>query len=125
MKKGRSRVLESNHTLILGWSDEMVPIIRQICLANESIGGAAIVILAERDKEDMETEIMRNEIQFKGSKIICRSGNPLLKHDLDKVALKSHDRARWSVLNRCRLILQGPSSCWPINSHLIKAMPVF
>jgi len=85
MKKGRSEVLEVDHTLILGWSDEMVPIIRQVCLANESIGGAPIVILAERDKEEMEAEIMKNDIEFHGSKIICRSGNPLLRHDLDKV----------------------------------------
>ena len=85
MKKGTSDVLESEHTLILGWSDEMVPIIRQICLANESIGGSSIVILSEREKEEMEADIMRNDIDFKGSKIICRSGNPLLKHDLDKV----------------------------------------
>lgn len=42
LKKGKSQVLETNHTLILGWSDEVVPIIKQLCLANKSIGGSAV-----------------------------------------------------------------------------------
>jgi len=35
-KKGRTEVLESGHTLILGWSDKMLSMIEQFCLANES-----------------------------------------------------------------------------------------
>jgi len=35
-KKGRAEVLESGHTLILGWSDKMLSMIEQFCLANES-----------------------------------------------------------------------------------------
>merc|ERR1712166_230745 len=34
--EGRSRVLEENFTLILGWSDKVLPLVAQICLANES-----------------------------------------------------------------------------------------
>lgn len=41
--------------------------------------------MAERDKEEMEEFINRNEINFRGSRIICRTGNPLLSHDLNKV----------------------------------------
>lgn len=33
----------------------------------------------------MEDEISMNAIDFNGSRVICRSGNPLLKHDLDTV----------------------------------------
>eukprot|EP00957_Ditylum_brightwellii_P009556 720705-Ditylum_brightwellii.AAC.1 len=32
----KSRVIESNHTLMLGWSDKSLAIIEQIALANES-----------------------------------------------------------------------------------------
>jgi ion channel POLLUX/CASTOR len=35
LRKGRSRVIEANHTLIIGWGDKLVPIIQQIALANE------------------------------------------------------------------------------------------
>ena len=36
LKKGRSRVLESNHTLILGWSEKVFSIISEIIEANEN-----------------------------------------------------------------------------------------
>lgn len=42
MKKGLSDVLETNHTLILGWSDKLIPIINEICIANESLGGLPV-----------------------------------------------------------------------------------
>ncbi|GMH39161.1 hypothetical protein BSKO_07059 [Bryopsis sp. KO-2023] len=87
MKKGVSEVLESDHTLILGWSDKLIPVVIQIILANESIGGAPIVIMAERDKEEMEAELARANLDMKGSRIICRSGNPLLRYDLAKVSV--------------------------------------
>jgi hypothetical protein len=45
--------LEVDHTLVVGWSDKIVPLLREICLANESEGGTTIVILAEQDKEEM------------------------------------------------------------------------
>jgi hypothetical protein len=32
LKKGRSDVLESGHTLILGWSDKLLPILEQVFL---------------------------------------------------------------------------------------------
>jgi len=93
LKKGTSAVLETNHSLILGWSDKLLPIVKQLSLANESEGGGKVVILSERSKEEMERDI---ELQFSddsllGSEIICRSGSPLLLHDLHKV---SASRAR-------------------------------
>lgn len=72
LKKGKSDVLEANHTLILGWSDKSLNMIDQLCLANESAGGKAIVILAERDKQDMEHEIHRHVRDLRGSRVLCR-----------------------------------------------------
>lgn len=124
LRKGMSQVLESNHTLILGWSDEMIPILRQICLANESIGGSSIVILAEREKEEMESEIARNGLEFLGSQIICRSGNPLLKHDLDKV-LKQCRLCVFNCCSRSRFILRGLLLFWRTSNPPIKATLAF
>ena len=73
LKKGRTEVLESGHTLILGWSDKMLNMIDQLCLANESAGGKAIVILAERDKQDMEYDIHKQIHNLRGSRVLCRS----------------------------------------------------
>ena len=38
LRKGRSRVLENEHTLILGWSPKVFSIISELVVANESRG---------------------------------------------------------------------------------------
>lgn len=50
-----------------------------------SIGGGVIVVLAERDKEEMEMDISKLEFDFMGTSVICRSGSPLILADLKKV----------------------------------------
>ncbi|MBL7919089.1 MAG: potassium transporter TrkA [Bacteroidia bacterium] len=77
LKKGRSRVLESNHTLILGWSEKVFSIISEIIEANENQKKPSIVILADRDKGEMEDEIRGKIEDFKNTKLIVRSGSPL------------------------------------------------
>ena len=37
-------------------------------------GGCPIVIMAERDKTEMESEVSKHEFDLQGSRIICRSG---------------------------------------------------
>ena len=91
LKKGRSRVLESNHTLILGWSEKVFSIISEIIDANENQKKQAIVILADRDKEEMEDEIRSKIENFKTSKLIVRSGSPL---ELTDIAVVSPNEAR-------------------------------
>ena len=54
LRRGRSIVLENEHTLILGFGDRILEIIRELIEANDSEPDAAIVILAENDKEDMD-----------------------------------------------------------------------
>ncbi len=53
----------------------MLNMIDQLCLANESAGGKAIVILAERDKQDMEYDIHKQIHNLRGSRVLCRSGH--------------------------------------------------
>ncbi|HRA75492.1 MAG TPA: hypothetical protein PLE12_04580, partial [Propionicimonas sp.] len=42
LRKGRSRVLESDHTLILGWNPKIHSIVHEIALANESRGRSSL-----------------------------------------------------------------------------------
>ena len=77
LKKGRSRVLESNHTLILGWSEKVFSIISEIIEANSNQKKPSIVILADKDKGEMEDEIRSKIENFGNTKIIVRSGSPL------------------------------------------------
>ncbi|XP_022859461.1 ion channel CASTOR-like isoform X2 [Olea europaea var. sylvestris] len=87
LRKGRSEVVEQNHTLILGWSDKLGSLLNQLAIANESLGGGIVVIMAERDKEEMEIDIAKMEFDFKGTSVICRSGSPLILADLKKVSV--------------------------------------
>ena len=50
-------MLESGHTIILNWSPSIVDIIGELALANEGGKAARVVILADRDKVEMEDEI--------------------------------------------------------------------
>lgn len=86
-RKGKSEVIERNHILILGWSDKLGSLLKQLAIANKSIGGGIIVVLAERDKEEMEMDIAKLEFDFMGTSVICRSGSPLILADLKKVSV--------------------------------------
>jgi voltage-gated potassium channel Kch len=77
--------LEEGHTLILGWSPKIIHIIEELIVANENQKKPRIVILAERDKVEMEDEIRDNISNRKNTKIICRTGNPLNIIDLEIV----------------------------------------
>jgi len=83
LRKGRSRVLETDHTLILGWSHKVFALIGELVIANESRGRSAIVILADMDKVEMEDAI-RTEVGDTGrTKIVCRTGDPMNLRDLE------------------------------------------
>lgn len=60
LRQGRSEVIESGHTLILGRSDKLMEVIRQLSLANESEGGGVVVVLNETGKEEVEAEVNIN-----------------------------------------------------------------
>lgn len=87
LRKGRSLVLESDHTLILGWTPQIFTIIEELVLANENRkSGAIIVILADQDKVLMEDAIRERIPNWRNTRIICRSGNPIEINDLEIVS---------------------------------------
>lgn len=85
MRKGRSRVIETNHTLILGWSPKVFSILGELIIANENQKKPRVVILADRDKVEMEDEIRAKIPHTKNTRVICRSGSPLDLDNLDVV----------------------------------------
>ena len=88
LRKGRSFVIEENHVVILGWSSKVFTLLSELIIANENQSDAAIVILAEKDKVEMEDEIREKVKKFKTTRIICRTGNPIDLDDLQIVNLK-------------------------------------
>jgi voltage-gated potassium channel Kch len=83
LRKGRSVVIEKDHTVILGWSDQVYTVVSELVEANRSRRRAAVAILAESDKVEME-DLLRHRIPHTHStRVICRTGSPLDLSDLD------------------------------------------
>lgn len=81
LRKGRSRVLESGHSIILNWSPSIVDIIGELGQANAGRKKLKVVILAGRDKVEMEDEIA-SKLKLRRVRVICRSGDPCDPTDL-------------------------------------------
>lgn len=85
LRKGRSFVIESNHTLILGWSSNIFTLISELVLANENVSNGRIVVLADKDKVEMEDEIRARVGSTGRTRVVCRTGSPIDLYDLDMV----------------------------------------
>ncbi|WP_058043229.1 CASTOR/POLLUX-related putative ion channel [Streptomyces roseifaciens] len=91
LRKGRSRLVERGHTIILGWSEQVFTVVAELVEANQSKRRSCVVILADRDKVAMEDRIRTRVPDTGRTHVICRSGNPLKRADLELV---SPDTAR-------------------------------
>ena len=85
LQKGRSLVCEENHTLILGWSSRIFLVISELAKANENAKRPRVVVLADRDKAEMDDEIRRKVEDTGRTKVVCRSGSPIDLSDLEIV----------------------------------------
>lgn len=86
LRKGRSQVLEEDHTIILNWSPSIFDIVSELVVANRSRRRPRIVIMAARDKVEMEDEINAKVADLGNTRIICRSGDPTDLYDLSLVS---------------------------------------
>lgn len=121
LRRGRSRVVESGHTVILGWSPQVFTIVSELAFANHNLlrqrksstaaRSACVAILADKDKVEMEEEIRIKVPNLLGTRVVCRSGDPL---DLDDLAIVSPDTAR-------AIIIVSPGGQYP-DLPVAKAM---
>lgn len=95
MRKGRSRVIETGHTVILGWSASIFTILSELIVANENQKSACIVILGDKDKMEMEDEIRTVIGETGRTRIVCRSGSPI---DMNVLGLVSLQTARSVII---------------------------
>jgi ion channel POLLUX/CASTOR len=89
LRKGRSRVVESGHTVILGWSQEIFTVVAELVTANANLARSSIVILADRDKGEMDDEIRARLGDTGRTSVVCRSGNPTDIDDLEIARLET------------------------------------
>jgi Trk K+ transport system NAD-binding subunit len=97
LRRGRSPVLETGHTLILGWSPKVFPIVSEITIANESAGGGSVVVLAAMEKDEMERLLDARVAETRGTKIVCRNGVPF--EPIDIAIARPEDAKAVVVLN--------------------------
>jgi voltage-gated potassium channel Kch len=111
LRKGHTKVLEKNHTLIIRWSPKIFTIISEIITANENYKGLSIVVLGDKDRMEMEYEIRSKITDFKTTKVICRTGKPLDLTDIEKA--NPHEARS--------IIIISPEGTNP-DTHVIKSV---
>lgn len=91
LRKGKSRVIESDHVVVLGWNQQVFTVLSELIEANANQRGRSIVVLADRDKVEMDDEIRARIPDTRGTRIVCRSGSPV---DLDEIDIAGIQRSR-------------------------------
>jgi ion channel POLLUX/CASTOR len=86
LRKGRSRIIEADHTIILDWSAQIFPILSELAIVNEGKRKACIAIMADKDRVEMEDEIKSRFEHARSLRIVCRSGDPMDLSDLEIVS---------------------------------------
>jgi len=84
-RKGRGVVIEEDHTLILGWNERVVDIIRELIIANESEKDASVVILSTMGKEEMDDMIAKRLPSTGTTRIITTTGDFANINELHRV----------------------------------------
>ncbi|MFI6335732.1 NAD-binding lipoprotein [Streptomyces sp. NPDC050535] len=74
LSRGRSTVLEEGHAVVLGWSDQVSTVVGELVAAQAPYRPRAVVLLADRDKAEMERALAARTGPTGRTRIICRSG---------------------------------------------------
>jgi voltage-gated potassium channel Kch len=91
LSRGRTLVVEEGHTLVLGWSTKLPTILQELAIANANQRRAAVVILAEIDKLEMDHAVRQWMPRDSRTRVVTRTGRPYSAADL---ALVGPDTAR-------------------------------
>eukprot|EP00416_Gambierdiscus_australes_P044829 CAMPEP_0171095360 /NCGR_PEP_ID=MMETSP0766_2-20121228/43125_1 /TAXON_ID=439317 /ORGANISM="Gambierdiscus australes, Strain CAWD 149" /LENGTH=803 /DNA_ID=CAMNT_0011554157 /DNA_START=48 /DNA_END=2456 /DNA_ORIENTATION=+ len=92
-QKTRNRVVANGHTVLLGWTETTLFLLKELTASLENRGAKTqIVVLANRDSVDMMSDVQLHfprKADLRGQAIVCRCGNPTEGTDLDKISVKS------------------------------------
>lgn len=87
LQRGTSQIIEKNHTLILGWNDNVPIIVSQLIEANKSVKHPKIAILSEQDMMETYHALKQLVKNFHNTKIIIRTGSIFDKNSLETCAI--------------------------------------
>ncbi len=119
LQRGRSYVVEENHTVILGWNEKVFTIVKELCIANQNKKDACIVIMGEEDKVSMVEAISEKLPNKYSTRIVCRNGSPIDQTSLNLLNLNSaksivvisplSDDPDFEVIKTCLAIIRNPN----------------
>jgi len=89
LRKGTSKVIESGHTVIIGFNDSIYTILSELIEAGENQKRKCIIVLGEEEKDVMEEMIKGHIVNFKTTKVICKSGKLTENFLLDRASLET------------------------------------
>jgi ion channel POLLUX/CASTOR len=95
MRRGRSAVIEAGHLVVVGGTDRLAMVIRQLALANQGHPPNTVVVLADRDPGELHNVVRKHLRGLEGTRVVYRSGDPTRRSDLEIVRL---GRARGIVV---------------------------
>lgn len=81
LRKGRSLVVERDHVVVLGYTPKVPRLLLELAEANRNKPNACVVVLADRDKVEMDDEI-RDILGDLRLKVVTRSGSPMSPGDI-------------------------------------------
>jgi K+/H+ antiporter YhaU regulatory subunit KhtT len=87
MQRGRSVVVESGHTVVLGASDRLPIVVEQLVFANIGRRKSAIVVLSEREPVELSEAVRGVVSDTKGTRLVFRWGDPTRPTALSTVAI--------------------------------------
>ena len=87
LRKGHSSIVESGHTVILGWSNQIFTILSELIEANCNHKNRCIVIMSPMDKVEMDEAIRTRIPDAKTTCIVTRNGSPIDINDLELLSL--------------------------------------
>lgn len=83
LRKGRSKVIESGHTVILGWSPQVFTIVSELVEASRNQKRSCVVVLGPEDKVEMEDRLRERVADWGRTRVVCRRGDPTDVTDLE------------------------------------------
>ena len=82
---GNNKVIEKDHTVVLNWNSQLVPLLKQMAVAKSERAGTfdkPVVLLADVDKELMD-ELVESALEDSPPlEVVTRRGNPFDTEDL-------------------------------------------
>ena len=89
LQRGKSLVIEENHTVVIGFDENISYIIEELAIANENQSDGVVVVMADEDKVKMEAVIRDRVANLDSIRVVCRTGRPDSVNDLRVCSLDS------------------------------------